>query len=267
MKILIIADIHNKIGIADDIIQQEGDADKCIFLGDYWDAIGDTPNDARRVAEWVRSRIFDPRFVFLWGNHDVAYAFPNKNILCKGFTESKRKAIREVLNHEHFDQFKFFWMTQGFLLTHAGLHPNYMPPHWKTADITTANLKSYLSRESEKCLIELCMDNGKHWFFEVGDARCVPPRGIEAGGLLWCDAREEFVSVPKVSQVFGHTTFKEYPTVIFGDEHNNNRASGRIASLLEIHSAEHWNVALDTALKCYAVINDGVLTIKKFIYF
>lgn len=257
-KILIVPDIHNKIELADAIINQEGDADKCIFLGDIWDDFNDTPAIAYKVAEWVKSRIFDDRFVFLWGNHDIAYGFRCPRLMCSGNTRSKEEAIWGVLGHEHFSRWRFYWLDKSFLLSHAGLHPNYLPPTWKESDVTLANLKQYLTGEEEKCKIAIQTD-GHHWFFAAGDARRRFPIGINEGGLLWCDARYEFCPVPNLSQVFGHTKMGQYPR-IFRD--NGTSVSDRVCLETEIKESFHWSVALDCQLAYYAVIENGVLRIK-----
>lgn len=262
MKVLVIPDIHNKIELADAIIRLEGDADRCVFLGDIWDDFNDTPEIAYKVAEWVRSRIFDKRFVFLWGNHDVAYGFRNRCLMCSGYDLEKDLAIWKVLNNEHFARWKFYWFAQGFLLSHGGLHPNYLPPVWKESDINTPNLKQYLAQEEEKCRVKLDMDEGYHWFFLPGDARFIPKRGIEAGGLLWCDSREEFIPIPKLAQVFGHTPYKEWPVIIYGDT-GLGRISGPEVTKISIEAKDCWNVSLDCRLKFYAVIQDGALRIKQ----
>lgn len=262
MKVLVIPDIHNKIRLVDAIIKQEGDVDKCVFLGDIWDDFHDTPHIATEVAQWVKSRILDNRFVFLWGNHDLGYGFKNRNLMCSGYELEKDMAIWRVLNKDHFSRWKFYWFVQGFLLSHGGLHPNFLPPVWKESDITTQNLKDYLSKEEEKCKVVLDMDGGHHWFFLPGDARFRPKRGVEAGGLVWCDAREEFVPVPRLAQVFGHTPNREWPVVIYGDT-GLGRVSGPEVTKIGIEAKDHWNVALDCHLKFYAVIRDGILRIKQ----
>lgn len=261
MKIVVIPDVHNKIELADAIIRKEGDADKCIFLGDIFDDIGDNPDKIYRVAEWVRSRIFDDRFVFLWGNHDITYGFRNQRIPARGYEIEKDIAIWKVLNEECWRRWKFFWYAQGFLFSHAGIHPNFLPPIWKEKDITAENVKKFLHHESEKCLIELNQLQGMHWFFQIGDARLQIPMGIEAGGLLWCDAFDEFVPVPRLAQVFGHTPRNDWPSIIYG-EFGLGRIKGPEVTKIGILAKDYWNVALDCHLKFYAVVENGVLRIK-----
>ena len=259
-KILIVPDIHNKIELADAIIKQESGFDRCIFLGDYWDSLRDTPEDARRTAEWVRSRIFDTRFTFLWGNHDLSYGFDNYSTWCSGFRVDKKSAIRQVLKKEDFNCFSFYIFVEGFLLSHAGLHPRFLPPIWRVKDISPDILEPFLKRETEKCLIELAMSESTHWFYQPGGARWRPRRDdIGAGGLLWCDALYEFCPVPNLSQVFGHTKMGQYPR-IFRD--NGTSVSDRVCLETEIKESFHWSVALDCQLAYYAVIENGVLRIK-----
>jgi len=264
MKIAVIPDVHNKIRAVDRILASDS-FDQVIFLGDIWDDFHDTPDDATDVARWVKGLVRDKRITFLWGNHDISYGFRNRAILCSGYGFGKDCAIWKILDERDFSLWKFFWHAQGFLFSHAGLHPRFLPPLWKEKDITTKNLKEYLSHESSKCLIELNQDSGFHWFFIAGDARRHTPVGIPVGGLLWCDARTEFEPVPNLSQVFGHTAFKEYPTIISGDTGLDRISSAECLKLL-IDAKAHKNVALDCHLKFYAVIEDGHLQIRPSSY-
>lgn len=258
-KVIVIPDVHNKIGLVDAIIQQEPDAGKFIFLGDLFDDYGDSLKEIKRVASWIKERVHDSRFVFLWGNHDIPYGFRNRTIPCRGYSIEKDLAIWRVLDEEDFYPWRFFWVAQGFLLTHAGLHPNFLPPVWK--QVSLGSLKEYLLAESEKCLRALNDIYSQHWFFLAGDARCHPPRGIDAGGILWCDANQEFQPIPGISQIFGHTHQKNYPKVFNGDSDLMFLHSDECLKI-KIKASNMWNIALDCRLKFYGVLEGGELIIK-----
>jgi len=261
MKVLVIPDVHNKVHLVEGIFKKETSADRAIFLGDIFDDYDDNPDIVKGVAKWVKRYLADSRVTFLWGNHDVSYAFPNGTTKFYGYTEQKFRAIREILSEDHFAQWKFFWACQGFLLTHAGLHPDFLPPFWREQDVTMDKVKKFLHVESEKCLREISDPQGYHWFFLIGDARCRFKRGAKAGGILWCDAREEFESVPNLSQVFGHT-IRKFPEIIFGDT-NLGRICHPEVLKMTIGYENHCNVALDCHLKYYGIIEDGVLTLHE----
>lgn len=262
MKTLIIPDIHNKINRADAILEQERQFDRVVFLGDIFDSFGDTPEIAGESAKWVKEKMKDNRFIFLWGNHDISYRFDNDLAFCPGSSVEKYQAIREILNDKDFDTWNFFRIEQGFLLSHAGLHPKFLPPIWQEKDLTTENLKKYLVEESEICRKKLSSSYEQHWFYLVGDARRRPPKGIDVGGLLWCDARSEFEPVPGLSQVFGHTPSRAFPVIIYGDT-GLGRINSETCLAKSIDVKDHWNVALDCHLEFYAVIEDGKLQIKR----
>jgi hypothetical protein len=262
MKILVIPDVHNKVDMVDRILDHEKDFDKVIFLGDLFDHFNDGPTEATLVANWIKSHINDERFIFLFGNHDIGYAFKNFHLPCSGYSVLKDIAIWKILNADDFAKWKFFWVAQGFLFTHAGLHPNYLPPLWKSKDVCAKSIKEFLLEESEKCLIQVHQKDGEHWFYRYGDARCYPPRGVKAGGILWCDASEEFEAIPNLSQIFGHTPCRTTPMIV-----GNGTGMGKIAisdlSTASYGCFNHMNFDLDCHLKYYGVVENNCFVIKR----
>jgi hypothetical protein len=255
MKMLVIPDIHNRIGVVDKILATEKGYDKVIFLGDYFDGFGDTPSRIREVAEWLKPKLWDDNFICLYGNHDISYFFGQ---ICSGWSYPKNEVIHSVLAPTDFKRLNFFWQAQGWLFTHAGLHPMYLPPTWKESTVTTRNLKNYLMKETEDCLTRLQI-GGEHWFYRCGDSRRYQPLGIKAGGILWCDVREEFEPVPNIRQIFGHTPSSRYPILVAG---NLKRMSGLEVLTEAIAPKNGWDVCLDCHLAYYGVLDDGALTIK-----
>lgn len=253
MKILIIPDIHHRIHIVDTILNTEKGYDKVIFLGDYFDRFHDSPDEAAEVARWLKPKLWDKNFVCLYGNHDVSYLYGQ---ICGGWSYSKNQVIHSILKAQDFKRMKFFWMAQGWLFTHAGLHPDYLPTLWKDKDITMPNIKKFLNVESERCERQLEI-GGEHWFYRVGSSR----GGISPiGGILWCDVREEFEPVPRIPQIFGHTVQKPYPTFVAGELKRMNSIEVLQGS---ISPKDGWSVDLDCHLAYYGVLEDGNLTIKR----
>lgn len=258
-KTIVIGDIHNRIREVDSILAKES-FDKVIILGDIFDDFDDTPTQAMDSARWVKAHVHDERFTFLWGNHDITYGFLNRNIPCGGYSMEKDCAIWTILNQDDFRPWKFFHFSDGFLFTHAGLHPRFLPPIWKKKDVTQNNLTQFLSQESKRCLDELNNPNGQHWFFLAGDARCLPKRGLGPGGILWCDAREEFEPIPDLAQVFGHTYHPKYPTIIYGKDKGMRLTSEECFGFPIYH--ESTNILLDCHMACYGILEDGAITLK-----
>jgi hypothetical protein len=260
MKTLIFPDVHNKISLVNRIIEAEKQYDKAIFLGDYFDGRPDGgPKEAYRTAIWLKESLSNDKHLHLWGNHDVSYGFVNDACGCSGYTYEKFKAIRDVLTNDDFNKLKFFSIQEGWLCSHAGLHPHFLPSQWKTTDISLKNIEIWLEKES-KTFYERILLGDTHWFITAGDSRRSRPLGINQGGLLWCDLRE-FEPVQQIAQVFGHTRQKWFPTVVRG-ELGEEKLSNNEVLLGEYCHKGDCNVALDCSLQFYAVIENGKLRIK-----
>lgn len=235
MKILIIPDVHTRHDIVESILEMHPDYDQVISLGDWFDNWNDTENQNRATAEFIKSKLDDPRWVFLYGNHDISYAFNNRYTVCAGYTDAKYWAIKDVLNPSDWDKFKFHHWVGDTLLTHAGLHKAFMSG-------VTGNLKDYLTAEETKAQMAM-RQSKKHWFYAVGRCR----GGNDAfGGLVWCDANMEFIPINELTQIFGHTC--QYDT--------------RRPLVIKDEESEALNICLDSALRHYGVIENNVFRIE-----
>lgn len=264
MRTLIISDIHQRIKQIDSILNNET-FDRVVFLGDYFDDFNDTPQDSYRMALWLKKNLQDERFVFLFGNHDISYFSVNRNAQCSGYTDNKDIAIWEILDTNDFDKFKFFWMQDGWLCSHAGLVDSFLPPVWKSEDLTHENIKKYLLEQSELCLKSLHETRETHWFFQAGDARRWRPIGCK-GGILWCDFNQEFEPIKGLAQIFGHTPQNPYPVAVRGEIPLDVIKSEKILTS-KFHQKDDWNIALDCHSRYYGVIQDGELEIKRNPYY
>lgn len=149
-----------------------------VFLGDYWDDYGDTPEQARETAIRVRKRVEEhPEDEFILGNHDLGYLF-GPNFRCDGFSIAKYFAIRDVLGsvqsfRKHFTMHTW---VDGWLLTHAGLRRGMIHA---TKDI---------NRDMADCLRQM----------EAGSQH----RFLWPPGIVWC---RDFQPIRGLKQLFGHT--------------------------------------------------------------
>ena len=126
-KILIIPDIHNHFNQAETIIKKEKDSDLIIFLGDYFDDFNDTEHDIHEAAKWLHYSINQKNRIHLWGNHD-SYGYNNKLLICSGFQSWKYYVIKSYVTKEDWQKAHYFIILPGnWLLTHAGLHPSWLP--------------------------------------------------------------------------------------------------------------------------------------------
>jgi len=256
MKSLVISDVHQRVDSVKRILEAEKDYDEVVFLGDWFDSFMDPPVVAgmEETCEYLRYLVTEhpnkDKFVFLIGNHDMSYIYYNmassmtsihkvNEFCCSGFTVSKAKKFRKVfydegLKDDFFKKnFKPIHQTQGWTLSHAGLHERHIPVG-KNTDIVVNEIIPHVWNNFRDFTVP------HHWLLS-GAGRC---RGGECyvGGVLWLDWRDEFEASEHIGrQIVGHTTIKE-PIVV----HMNT-------------DKESWN--LDTE-KDYGVIIDGRMTTK-----
>lgn len=191
MTILIVPDIHHHTENAEYWLKVQK-FDRAIFLGDYFDDHDDNANDARKTALWLRDRMDATEDVFLLGNHDAAYLFPHcEELYCPGFTKAKSQAIRETLLPKHWHRFKLAHEEQGWLLSHAGFHPAW---------IDAPTVPKILQRC--ETAMALAASGKVDPILAYGET----PGGVQRfGGPLWM-AWENFLPIPGINQVVGHST-------------------------------------------------------------
>ena len=253
MQTVIIPDVHNRIARVAAIVDHE-QAEKNVFLGDWFDSFGDTPTLNVKTARWVADRMTNyPDDEFLFGNHDVPYAYCNRFTRCSGFTLGKDVAINAVLSPLGFssrfwDKFKFHTFVGSYLCTHAGLHPYWVP---QTTDLS---ISEFLTQSEKEARVAL-MNGRTHWLLAAGYCR---GGGSTVGGITWCDFYREFAPVPGLNQIFGHTC-----TVGNGHKLEEVTADQKL-EIGEVHTADSKNYDLDTNNLFYAVHDSETdeLTIK-----
>jgi hypothetical protein len=256
MRTLIIPDIHNKIQWAEDVIHFEerdgGIIDEIVFLGDYFDAFGDTLFDMACTADWLVGSVKDKRRVHLLGNHDASYL--HYQLRCSGHTHGKqvymdsREDVRSLLLSlptEH--------RVGPWLLSHAGVGERF---------------STWRSLNPRKKLFDV---NG--YVTPVGWISVAATGSNAYSGPLWhrpweaVSGRDKYAGV---CQVFGHTKGVE-PRIWV-----NSRPGGEFEGLLKTpvrvvplnpkgEMEDQISVCLDTDGHSYAVIDhDGwILTVKK----
>lgn len=259
MKSLIIPDLHLKTAKADAILAHEQPYDKAIWLNDLFDQFNDNANDAFLAALWLKERLKDDKNIFLWSNHVQSYAYDfNDTMYCSGFTREKSMRIWEVLNRDDFDKMKLYHIEQGVVLTHAGISQRLIKIYSNGTNINNLEvLTKWLDNNYDQAKFRVEAGAG-HWLFGAGYNR---GGSQPVGGVTWEDFGD-FVPT-KFPQIVGHTPVK-------GPAFITMNKSGSLKSFLASDAKDiairfpspRWILDLDTHLEHYAILEDGVLTIK-----
>jgi len=191
MRTLIIPDIHHQTQNADHWLQTQR-YDRVVFLGDYFDARDDSPLEARNTALWLRECMDTHDDVFLLGNHDASYLFPDSpDLECPGFTRAKSRAIHEILEQRHWNRLALAHFEQGWLVSHAGFHPVWINEPTVEKILARCEKAMGLARKRE---IDPIMGSG-----EIRG-------GLQKfGGPLWMDF-DNLHPIPNINQIVGHTS-------------------------------------------------------------
>lgn len=198
-RLFVCPDLHEARNLeeVEAAIRREEPA-RTIFLGDYFDQFDDTPEDASRTAVWLRSSLAQSNRTHLWGNHDLAYGFPEiREAWCPGFSCEKSRAINAIMSPADWAKLKLTHWEDTFLFSHAGWSNDFSGGRSRAKG---SDRRTFLA--SEEAGAWSCLKSGKrHWIWGVGYGRGGTQK---CGGLLWCDVRE-FTPVPGLNQIFGHT--------------------------------------------------------------
>lgn len=163
-----------------------------IFLGDFFDRPDQTDDDIYEIARWLVNNGGLSNCRFLWGNHDIVYAYPHVIPRDIGFSERTRDILLSCVPDEVWRRFEFFHIHNGWLLSHAGLSKSSCPP--------TESMEELLAwLESEREAADACLSSlRQHWFW-------LPRDDSGKVGLLRCRVAADFFEVPSINQIFGHS--------------------------------------------------------------
>jgi hypothetical protein len=180
---LVCGDLHGRLEIARELLEEKDK--RIIFIGDYVDSFDRSIEDQQELLEMILDALDTREDVSaLMGNHELSYLEP-MHYKASGFKwvlDSNMRAknlyprMRVQLDH---------WIEEdGFLFTHAGVSLNWIPKKDKEDPL------GFLAAAPLSHMYAIGYSRG-------GNSTC--------GGPLWCDYYDEFVPLPGVKQVFGHT--------------------------------------------------------------
>lgn len=210
---LLVFDPHENSAWLDRVLEREaGRCSHVVLGGDYFDPRGDEIDGAKTMARRLlelRDQ-FGERLTVLLGNHDIPYLWalpwvrrrqtpPSANapsFLPGDFSPSRAKRIGKILNDDFWRECRLFQKVNGWLVSHAGVHP----AHWPVADSPKTAL-ACLDRRARHALANLRY---------ASDPLLLPgaARGGDApfGGLTWADWYAEFEDALPYPQIVGHTS-------------------------------------------------------------
>jgi hypothetical protein len=259
-KTLIIPDIHLRHKQVDVILSWEQNVDKTIFLGDHFDQFSDSVIQNMEAAEWVKSKVNDPKNVFLFGNHDISYCFRNNAYACcSGFTKAKAKAINSILKAADWKKFNTFHIDQGVVFSHAGFD-NWFLSTFEYTGTSLADFQEWAQTNGDD-FKKAAKKNVPHPFMCIGPER----GGLDiTGGPFWVDFRS-LVPAKGLKQIVGHTIcrtpqfrFLNNDKIPFLEDCSMASSKAIIKGL----ESNRWALGLDTNNRHYATLTDGVLEVK-----
>jgi hypothetical protein len=204
-KILVIPDIHTHFSKAERIVNKYKDTHKFVFLGDYFDQFGDTPEINSSTAHWLKTTMNEhPDWVYLHGNHDVHY-HSDYSVRCSGFSTAKKTAINEVMSIEDWNKLKYFHYENGHYFSHAGI-TKYWFQHPMKEKLCVENIQKIIDDAAYNLKIHNPQDNA---IWAASDKR----GGYSpVGSITWQDWRD-LELIPEIRQVVGHTPILRIITI------------------------------------------------------
>ena len=197
---IVIPDIHLQYDRIISIVRSSlvQDAEKVIFLGDYFDSF-DYGHEIPKICNFLNANVDNPDWIFLIGNHDVHYFSHNNIYRCSGWNEKSQIIIDYNLKFDPTNQMKFIHHErisgQDVIFSHAGLHPSLAPLNLDAdpeSAISAINAKINMYSPGENPYIAAGRDRG-------GTSL--------VGGLTWMDFYS-FEPITGIHQIVGHSTFR-----------------------------------------------------------
>lgn len=241
MKTVAIGDVHGRT-MWKKIVHSESDADRVVFVGDYFDSFNipglDQLQNFNEIIEYKKTS--STEVVLLIGNHDYHY-FPEIHgfFHCAGYQRALAYDIGFAIN-ENRDLLQVAYQSEdGFLYSHAGVSSIFMDSLfalWSHDRI--AELLNEQFRYKPRTLNFVDDIPYANWY---GDDPEQGPMWIRPKSLMKANKN---TLKNKVVQVVGHTQQVKIPSV--------HSTGGR-----------YWFIDTQESSKEYIVIEDGKVTIKK----
>ena len=192
-KTLIVPDVHERIGTLRRILANLAGPDTpVVFLGDWFDSFDGVASSMAETIGWLNDNTCNPLFTFLWGNHDLHYAYQMDGLRCSWYSGERDRMIRAA--GVDFGRFQFSVVVDGWLCTHAGVHPSLLPALRPGRDAARLHEQILAATAHPWVTVPPILQAG----YTRGGRQPV-------GGITWLDWEAEFEPIPGIFQIVGHS--------------------------------------------------------------
>jgi hypothetical protein len=247
MKTIIIGDIHGHDSWKQ-VIAQEQDADRFIFVGDYFDSFSVTGvvqiHNFKEIIEFKTTT--DKEVIMLIGNHDYHYFPEIGDSNTSGYQSTLAPSIKQVVG-ENKPHLQLAYQFDDILVTHAGVSSEWLDDTITMWDVP--NLAMYLNDLFTYQPTKVAYRSFKYYDYENNQATLAGGFGGETfQGPLWIrpralmEANRDTLRT-KIRQVVGHTTRNQIDI-------EGKATGGRY-------------YFIDTMPREYLIVTDGVVSLGK----
>ena len=205
MKTIAIGDVHGR-SLWKLIVNQEQDADRIVFIGDYFDSFDisgvEQIQNFKEIIEYKQTS--GKEVIMLIGNHDYHYFPEIGNNGTSGYQKGIAPSINQVID-ENRQHLQMAYSFDEFLFTHAGVSPEFMDQSFGPNDWSENNVVELLN--------DLFKYKPKSFDFNgldpYGDDTCQTPIWIRPRSLMSINKSHDKGLKKKYIQVVGHTQVKK----------------------------------------------------------
>lgn len=219
-RTILIGDTHGR-DIWKQIVAQEQDADRIVFIGDYFDSF-DIPGVVQLqnfldIVEFKKTS--DKEVVLLFGNHDYHYMPGFTGIGYSGYQAGIAYQFRNAIS-QNLEHLQMAYLFDDVLCSHAGIGMEWVERHFgKVGDESSHNV-NISTLEGVQALVDLINEYFKHkpGIFEFsgwnpyGDSTSQTPIWIRPASLMKTNKGTTLKET--VKQVVGHTHVKSIPDML-----------------------------------------------------
>jgi hypothetical protein len=207
LKTVICGDTHGR-DLWKQIVEIEKDADRIVFLGDYFDSF-DIPGVVQLqnfldIIEFKKNS--DKEVILLFGNHDYHYMPGYSGIGYSGYQHGLAYQFRDAIS-KNLEYLQMAYLFEDVLCSHAGVGMEWVERHFPNTKITDL--------QSVSMLVDSINDHFKYkpgifefcGFNPYGDNTNQTPIWIRPASLMKVNKGTILKEI--VKQVVGHTQVKK----------------------------------------------------------